>query len=270
VAHPQIAVFARLADQNAQPVRKLEGQNTLLGRTMHAIAYDDVHDEFVVPQQFAQAILTFRGDANGQAAPTRVIQGSKTMLEAPDRLGLDAVHDEIFVPEGHLLVFDRKASGNIAPIRVITSSGARMNAGAVAADPLNNLVIVSSGGGFGGGGGGGTRFLIFDRTANGNVAPKLIVSGPRSLGGPFSVYPPKKLIIATNRPQGELAGPDSYLGIWSYEKGGDNPPLWRIGGPNGVLQMPRGTTLDVKNKSIIMSDKRMNSVLTFSFPDMFD
>ena len=269
MAHPQIAVFARLADQNAKPVRKLEGQSTLLGRTMHAIAYDDVHDEFVVPQQFAQAILTFQGDADEQDAPIRVIQGSRTRLEAPDRLGLDGVHNEIYVPEGHLLVFDRRASGNVAPIRVIESSEARMNAGAVAADPINNLIIVSSGGGFGGG--GGTRFLVFDRNSNGDVKPKLTVSGPRSLGGPSSVFPQKKLIIATNRPTGgELSGPDSYLGIWSYEKDGDHPPLWRIGGPNGVLEMPRGTTLDVKNKSIIMSDKRLNSVLTFSFPDMFD
>jgi hypothetical protein len=271
VAHPQIAVFARLADKNAKPVRKLEGQATLLGRTMHAIAYDDIHDEFTVPQQFAQAVLTFAGDADGQSAPIRVIQGSRTRLEAPDRLAVNGVHDEIYVPEGHLLVFDRKASGNVAPIRVLESRAERMSAGAVAADPINNLVIVSSGGGFGGGGGGGTRFLVFDRTANGDVKPKLSLSGPRSLGGPFSVYPPKKLIIATNRPTGEhLSGPDSYLGIWSYEKGGDNPPLWRIGGPNGVLEMPRGTTLDVKNKSIIMSDKRLNSVLTFSFPDMFE
>ena len=271
MAHPQIAVFARLADQNAQPVRKLEGQNTLLGRTMHAIAYDDVHDEFTVPQQFAQAILTFRGDANGQTAPIRVIQGSRTRLEAPDRLAVNGVQDEIYVPEGHLLVFDRKASGNVAPIRVLESTDARMSAGAVAADPINNLLIVSSGGGFGGGGGGGTRFLIFDRTASGDVKPKMTIGGPRSLGGPFSIYPPKKLIIATNRPTGgELSGPDSYLGIWSYEKDGATAPLWRIGGPNGVLEMPRGTTLDVKNKSIIMSDKRLNSVLTFSFPDMFE
>ncbi|HWP84697.1 MAG TPA: hypothetical protein VNN17_05875 [Terriglobia bacterium] len=269
MAHPQIAVFARLADQNAKPVRKIEGQKTLLGRTMHAIAYDEIHDEFVVPQQFAQAILTFRGDANGEVPPIRVIQGSNTRLEAPDRLAVDAVHNEIYVPEGHVLVFDRRANGNVAPIRVIESKEARMNAGAVAADPLNDLIIVSTGGGFGSGG-GGTRFLVFDRMSSGDTKPKLSLSGPRSLGGPFSVYPPKKLIIATNRPTGEhLSGPDSYLGIWSYEKGGDNPPLWRIAGPNGILEMPRGTTLDVKNKSIIMSDKRLNSVLTFYFPEMF-
>jgi len=264
-----------MADQNAKPVRKIEGQKTLLGRTMHGIAYDEIHDEFSVPQQFAQAILTFRGDASGETAPVRVIQGSKTQLEAPDRLAVDAVHNEIFVPEGKLLVYDRTANGNVAPIRVIEGPDTRINASAVAVDPINNLVIVAGGGGFGGAGGGGggrggTRFLIFDRTANGNVKPKMVISGPRSLGGPFTVYPPKKLIIASNRPTGgELSGPDSYLGIWSYEKDGDHPPLWRIGGPNGVLEMPRGVALDVKNKSIIMSDKRLNSVLTFSFPDMF-
>jgi hypothetical protein len=236
---------------------------------MHAIAYDDIHDEFTVPQQFAQAILTFQGDANGETAPIRVIQGSRTRLEAPDRLAVNGVHDEIYVPEGHLLVFDRTANGNVAPIRVIERGDVRMNAGAVAADPLNNLVIVATGGG--GGSGGGSRFMAFDRTASGNATPKVTISGPNSLGGPFSVYPPKKLIIATNRPTGgHLSGPDSYLGIWSYEKSGDHPPLWRIGGPNGMLEMPRGTTLDVKNKSIIMSDKRLNSVLTFSFPDMFE
>ena len=42
---------------------------------MHGIAYDEIHDEFTVPQQFAQAILTFRGDASGESAPIRVIHG---------------------------------------------------------------------------------------------------------------------------------------------------------------------------------------------------
>jgi hypothetical protein len=99
----------------------------------------------------------------------------------------------------------------------------------------------------------------------------MIVGGPRSLGGPFAVYAKKKLILGTNRPTGEaLEGPESYLGIWSYEKGGNNPPLWTVGGPNGVFQMPRGVAIDEKNKSIIASDKRLNSVMTFYFPEMFN
>jgi hypothetical protein len=33
--------------------------------------------------------------------------------------------------------------------------------------------------------------------------------------------------------------------------------------------MPRGVALDVKNKSIIASDKHLNSVLTFRIPELF-
>ena len=232
---------------------------------MHAIAYDEIHDEFIVPQQFAQAILTFRGAASGEEAPLRIIQGSKTRLGDPDRLAVDAVHNEIYVPQDEvLLVYNREARGDVAPIRAIEGPDTGLGASAVAVDPINNLVIV------GGGGGGGTKFRIFKRTDNGNVKPAMVVGGPRNMGGPFTVYPPKKLIIATDRAGGgELASDEAYLGIWSYERGGDNPPLWRIGGPRGVFQMPRGVALDPKNKSIIASDKRLNSVLTFSFPDMF-
>jgi len=238
---------------------------------MHGLSYDEIHDEFTVPQQFAQAILTFAGGAEGETAPLRVIQGSNTRLEAPDRVAVDAVNNEIYVPEGNkILVYDRMANGNVAPKRAIEGPDAGLGMDAVAIDPINNFLLVAAGGGGGGRDRSGTRFLVFDRTANGNAKPKWTIQGPRAMGGPFAIYPPKKLILATNRPLGEeLAGDDSYLGVWSYEKSSDGPPLWTIGGPNGILQMPRGVTLDVKNKSIIASDKRLNSVLTFRVPEIF-
>jgi hypothetical protein len=33
--------------------------------------------------------------------------------------------------------------------------------------------------------------------------------------------------------------------------------------------MVRGVALDVKDKSIIVSDKRLNAVMTFYFPEIF-
>ena len=268
MAHPQIATFARLADGSAQPIRKLEGQKTLLGRTMHAIAYDEVHDEFMVPQQFGQAILTFRGGAGGEEAPIRVIQGSNTRLVAPDRLAVDPVNNEIFVPEGDVvLVYPREANGNVAPIRTIEGPDTQLGAGAVGVDYVNDLLVV------GGGGRGGSRFLIFNRTDQGNVKPQRVIGGPKSgfrrLGGPFAVYPQKGWIIASDRGQGGLVSDIAYVGVWSVHDDGDVPPRWKIGGPNGILQMPRGITVDAKHKNIIVSDKRLNAVMTFNFPELF-
>src|SRR5437773_12012871 len=167
---------------------------------MHGLTYDEIHDEFTVPQQFAQAILTFAGGAEGETAPLRVIQGSRTRLEAPDRVAVDAVNNEIFVPEGDkVLVFDRMANGNVAPKRAIEGPDAGRCMDALAIDPVNDPLIVGVGGG-GGELGRGTRFVVFDRTANGNVKPEIIIQGPRPMGGPFTVYLPKTVTFATDRP----------------------------------------------------------------------
>ena len=56
------------ADGNAPRTRAIEGQDTMLGRTMHGIDYDEGRDEIVVPQQFGQAILVFKGSAAGETS----------------------------------------------------------------------------------------------------------------------------------------------------------------------------------------------------------
>ena len=240
---------------------------------MHSIVYDSIHDEFTVPQQFGQSIITFRGGANGEEAPIRVIQGPLTQLRAPDRLDVDAVHNEIFVPEGWaVLVFQRGAQGNVAPIRILKGpADAPFGASSVAVDPVNNLLVVG-----GSAGRGQTRLFVFNRTDEGNATPKAIIGGPksglRSIGGPFAVYPPKGEIIVSVRGGGEYAdmsSDEAFVGVWSTQDNGDVPPKYKIGGPKGVLRMPRGVTLDPKNKAMMVSDKRLNAALTFSFPEMF-
>jgi hypothetical protein len=274
VAHPQIAVFARLAEGGAEPLRKIEGQGSLLGRTMHGIVYDPIHDEFTVPQQFGQAILTYRGDANGEERPIRIIQGPHSQLDAPEHLEVDFVHNEIFVPTRHgsVLVFPRDGQGDVAPIRVLEGPDTMLDGDEpLAVDPVHNLLIVG-----GRAGRGQARLLIFDRTDSGNVKPKAVIGGPAShltgFGGPFTVYPPKSEIIVSVRgpgPYAELSSDESYVGIWSINDNGDVPPKMTIGGPKGVLRMPRGIALDVKNQNMLVSDKRLNAVLTFHFPEMF-
>ena len=246
----------------------------MLGRTMHGIAYDPVHDEFSVPQQFAQAILTYRGSANGEEKPVRIIQGPHSQMDAPEHLEVDSVHDEIFVPTryGAVLVFPHGAQGDVAPIRVIKGPDTLLTGdNVIAVDPLHDLLFVGTTVGR-----GQTRLLVFNRTDSGNVKPKAIIGGPKSglnsFGGPIAVYPPKGELLISVRgtgPYAELSSDEAYVGVWSINDNGDVPPKWTIGGPRGVLRMPRGIALDVKNKNMMVSDKRLNAVLTFHFPEMF-
>ena len=286
MAHPQIAAFPRLAEANAKPTRAIAGQRTLITRTIHDMAYDPVRDEIVVPQFYLQGILTFRGSANGDEAPIRVISGPRTQITNPARIALDPVHNEIYIPNGdRLLVFPRDGQGDVAPIRIIEGPDTQLSASTVQIDPVHNLIIVG-GGAFGertpeerarqqvisgDRGERGGQVLIFNRTDNGNVKPLRIIRGPNSKLariGLMAVYPPKELILV-GVPSGENTSPNNFVGVWSELDNGDVPPRWMIGGPNSVLRQVRGVTLDPKNKSVIVSDKYVNAVLTFYFPEIF-
>jgi len=279
VAHPQIAVFARMAKENSQPTRLLAGQKTLLARTMHDIRYDAIHDEILVSNPFAQAILVYRGGADGEEAPIRVIQGPSTRLAGTtvaglDRLDVDPIHNEIVVPNGDsILVFPREANGDVAPIRIIQGPDTQLQGGqAIAVDPVNNRIIV-----------GDSRrqakspyrgvMLIFDRTGEGNLKPRGMIGGPNSgivRINQIQTYGPKGWIVAA-QPGGEGQEPEEeiYVGVWSINDNGDVPPRWKIGGPKSTLKKPRGVVLDPKNKELIVADMRLNAVLTYYFPEIF-
>ena len=88
---------------------------------MHALAYDSVHDEIIVNSPLAQAILIFRGGANGEEPPIRVIQGPRTQIQGTDydgndQMAYDEVHGEIYIPvdRNKILTFSREANGDHA------------------------------------------------------------------------------------------------------------------------------------------------------------
>ena len=276
MAHPQIAAFARLANGTANANRLIAGQKTLLARTMHDIRYDAVHDEILVPNQFGQTILTFRGGASGEEEPIRIIQGSRTQLKRPDRLDVDPVNNEIFVPNrDSVLVFPREARGNVAPIRVIRGPATQLiNANSVAVDPVNDVVVVGLNklSEYGGGSGTGA-LLVFNRTDDGNVQPKGIIRGPTtgiSIVEQMQVYPPRGWIVIPQSTDWAAATPeDAFIGVWSIHDHGDIPPRWKIGGSKSTIQRPRGVALNPGTKEIFVADMRLNSVLTYYFPEIF-
>jgi hypothetical protein len=212
---------------------------------MHSIAYDDVLDRIIVPNQFAQAILSFDGGAAGEKPPVRVIQGPRTQIKRVDKLTVDSLHHEIILAdEGAVLVFASDAQGDVAPLRVIRGPDTQLGNGGiphVAVDPINDVIIVATRG-----------LLIFDRNANGNVKPLRVIAGA---GGRPTAY--KGLLFAT-------AAGGGRVGVWNVADSGDAKPRWTFGEGYQVRQI----AIDAKNSSVIVSD-RLGAVYTYYVPEVF-
>jgi hypothetical protein len=284
VNQPQIAVFARSAKEDTPPLRAIEGQKSLLGRTMHDLAFDAIHDEIVVTSPLTQAILTFRGAASGEEAPLRVIQGDKTQIKgvgAAGKVSIDPVHGEIYfaTPDQTILVFNRTDNGNVAPKRVLggphtmlslgkqntdpNSSGAGNvfgggNAPCLRIDPVHNLLLAPVEGVETATG----SVLVFDRTASGDTPPKAIIKGPVRMGNQFEIYPPTLQLITHFANNFE---------IWKIPESGTSTegPL-KIPAPLGRQSTDIGMALDPLHKEVMVATAAGNSIETFYVPEEFE
>ncbi len=74
------------------------------------------------------------------------------------------------------MFFPREANGDVAPLRTIRIPTTGLDeVRGVAVDPVRNLLVVSSRSGK-----GTTGIFIFNRTDDGDVAPRAIIGGPKS------------------------------------------------------------------------------------------
>jgi hypothetical protein len=251
---------------------------------MHDVRYDAVHDEVVVPVPYAQAILTFRGAANGQEGPIRVIQGPKTGAIG-SRLDIDPIHNEIFTYNGNkVTVYPREANGDVAPIRVIQGPDTQLKRPyGIAVDPVNNVLAIGLNSNFGSEepitqedteGLEKGAILLFNRTDTGNVKPKAVIRGPKSgiiRINQMQLLPDKKLIVcAMPGVLDQMVPGEAFLGVWSYDDNGDVPPKWKIpADAKTKLIKPFGVVLDPKHKEVIISDMHNQGVLVFSMPEIF-
>jgi hypothetical protein len=278
VNHPQIAIFARLAKENTPYIRSIEGQKSLLGRTMHDFSYDPIHDEIVITSALAQAILTFRGGANGEEAPIRIIQGNKTgilAVGALDKVTIDPVHGEYLIttPNQEVLVFDRMATGNAEPIRRLKGSDTGLKVGqqkdgiftgkggnpSIRVDPMHNLLLVPVSDYSNTSQRLGERtILVFDRTAAGNTKPRAVMRG----AGLGAIYAPKQRLV--NHANGELQ-------IWNIPDSGEvRQPILRIPAPLEARASGGVMDLDPVHKEVIIATAAGNTVITYYVPEVFD
>jgi hypothetical protein len=244
-----------------------------MARTTHEIAIDTVHDEIVVPNPFAQALLFFRGGAEGNEKPLRIIQGPKTLLGGDmdtDNVSIDNINNEVYVTQESadtILVFNNRDSGDVAPVRILHGPKTDMRfPRRVTVDPVSNVMAVVASKGI----------MIYPRTANGDVSPSCVIAGPKTgLGGGEEMtlskallYAPAKTIIFGGagrrspgpKPEGEEGG-GSFTAIWKYGDCGDVPPMYKMKGGSGVFD------INPADKELIMN--RKGRVEVYSMPEAF-
>ncbi len=250
---------------------------------MHGIAYDPAHDEFIVPVHLAGAVLVFRGGAKGEEPPIRVIQGPRTRILRPETTCVDLQHNEIIVGEDggkDILVFSRDANGDVAPLRVIKGPKTQLDeVRGVAVDPVRNLIVVSSRSKE-----RPTGLFIFNRTDEGDVAPRAVIAGPKT--GILRIRQ-----VAVDAQQGKIfaavknnvesykfgaASPSpwdpnkvGFIGVWDITDNGDIPPRAIIKGPATGLIWPAGVAFSRKDREIYTIDSVRNGVFTFVMPEFF-
>lgn len=277
------------------PDRVIEGQGTTLSRTMHGVAYDEVNDEIILPVALAGAVLVFRGDAKGEEAPVRVIQGTNTRLIRPQTIAVDPVHGEIIVGDTtarSVFVFDRKANGDVAPKRAIYGEKTKLlDIVGVGVDPGRNVIVASSRS-------ANTIGLItFNRTATGNVEPRTVIAGPHTGLGHFRqvAIDPKTghiFLAQQNMREKQLeayrgdtprteeerkaaakastgrTGP-GFIGVWDIDDNGDVPPRAIIQGPASRLLSPGGVAINPSRGEVYAVDGGSSAHYAYIVPQLF-
>jgi hypothetical protein len=292
-------VFARAANGNVAPKRVIEGQATNLSRTMHGIAYDNLHDEIVIPVALGGAVLVFKADASGEVPPLRIIQGTRTRLVRPHTVAVDPVNNEILTADPSsraIFVFDRMANGNVSPKRVISGEKTGLlDIVGLDVDPIRNVIVASSRKG----NGDKVGIFVFDRLANGDVAPKQFIGGPNSklahfrqvaidpgTGNIFLAQQNTRMkqmeAYVLDKPrEGFKAKEDDddddsdagrldqlgFIAVYAPDDDGDIPPRAIIKGPGIRLAGAAGVALNPKKKEIITVGG--NGFQTFLLPEFF-
>jgi len=181
-------------------------------------------------------ISAYAGSADGNAVPTRVLQGSKTLQARTSHyIAVDSVRDELIVPNPFaqaILFFRGGARGDEAPLRVLQGPKTMLNApDNVAVDAVHREIYVAQ---F-----PTDSIFVFRSDVGGDVAPVRIIHGPQTkLDRPIRVEvdPVNNLVAVTT---------NSAIVMFDRTAHGDVPPRWVLSGPKTGLGTRSGTR-DVK------------------------
>lgn len=171
------------------PITDISGADTGI-RTSYGMYLDSTNNNEVAITNFdpndssINSINFYQITDTGDVLPTRVIQGSNTLLNQPWGIALDSTGDKIFVTNSNdnkILAFNRSDSGDTAPIQTISNPSGCIDTcldgtGGIAIVPVGTVtttpgMVVTNGG-------PSNSISFYHLADNGQVDPQWTIKGP--------------------------------------------------------------------------------------------
>ena len=247
-----VTVYPPIAVGNSAPSRTIAGSNTGFN-TPETVFADTVNNELYVADFQGKSIRVFALNATGNASPIRtIIDGPNSNINQVRDMVVDTVHNELIVDSINdtIHAFTRTASGDAVPLRTITGANTKLNNPvSIAFDSVADEIFVDS---YDVAGPNLPGILVFNRTDNGNVAPKRFISGASTQFGTFTNY------VTVDRPNGEVfAQGDDGVGVVVFnltDSGNVAPKRNFTGGATGLTSVG-GIIVDNTLGRVIVADQ---------------
>ena len=121
-------------------------------------------------------LTVFGNGANGNVAPTRVLEGDSVLFDQPSQVFADVLHGELYVAnqfDNSITVYPLSASGDQPPLRSLIGAATLLDEpSGVVVDLVHDELVVSN---FDDGEDGSVT--VYTRTASGNTAPLRRIAG---------------------------------------------------------------------------------------------
>jgi DNA-binding beta-propeller fold protein YncE len=239
-----MTVFDRNAKGNASPYRKLATPHTTFG-----MVADEERQELLMTIQDDQAIVVFPKKAKDQEAPSRLIQGPKTLMADPHGIALDPKNKLIFVTNWGSL--NERTKESAPGTRLEGRAGRNRNKQNWPVPRENNIP------------GSGKYYppsiTVYEKDASGDVAPVRVISGPKTqMNWPTA--------IAVDPDRGELFVANDtadLVTVYQEDANGDVAPIRILKGTKTMIKNPTGIAVDLKNKELWVSNFGSHSATVF-------
>jgi len=239
-----IVTFANDSTGDATPKANLR-----VTHRAYAMTLDNENQELFVSIQYPPQVAVYRKGASGDEKPIRLLQGDRTLLSDAHGIAIDTKNKLLFVNNWgnisnykvigtgrfeapSITVYDLKANGDTAPLRVIQGPRTQLNwPAAMSLDPDTGDLYVAND--------MGQSIVVFHGTDRGDAAPARVIKGTKTgLNYPTGVF-----VDAKNKEVWASNLGNSTATVYSLNANGDVAPLRIIrGAEEGKMSLRFGKT----------------------------